>query len=283
MKKKLRIGEIVAKLVIWLAALLVMAVLFFIIIHILANGLRAIDWGFLTEIPRSMGREGGISSAIAGTLMVTGVAIVIAIPFGIGAAFYLAEYTRENAVTRVIRFSTEALAGIPSIVYGLFGFIFFVIYMDLGWSVLSGGMTMAVMILPTIIRTSEEAIRTVPNIYREVSYSLGGTKWQTITRAIFPSALRGISNGVILSVGRCIAETAAVMLTAGSALGMPGSLFAPARTMAVHFYLLATEGISMKNAYATAALLMILIFLINVVANMLVNKFVAKDTVKAKR
>jgi len=280
MKKKLGIGEKIAKLVIWLAALLVMVVLFAIIIYILIKGLPVINWSFLTEIPRSMGREGGVSSMMVGTVMVTGMAIVIAIPFGVGAAVYLAEYTHENIITRVIRFSAESLAGIPSIVYGLFGFIFFVIYLGLGWSVLSGGLTLAVMILPTLIRTSEEAIRTVPKTYREVSFSLGGTKWQTITRALFPSALRGIANGVILSVGRCIAETAAVVLTAGSALRMPTSFFAPTRTLAVHFYILAREGISMKNAYGTAALLIIMIFLINVVANMLVNTFVAKDSGK---
>ena len=283
MKKIGHLGGKIAKLLIWLAALMVLALLFFIIIHILVKGLPAIDWRFLTDIPRSMGREGGIASTIVGTLMVTAVAIVIAIPFGIGSAVYLAEYTHENIVTRVIRFSAEALAGIPSIVYGLFGFIFFVIYLNLGWSVLSGGLTMAVMILPTIIRTSEEAILAVPNSYREVSYSLGGTKWQTIVKAVFPSASRGVFNGVMLSIGRCIAETAAVMLTAGSSLGMPTSLFAPTRTMAVHFYILALEGISMKNAYATAALLIILIFIVNVAANMLMSKISAKESVKAKR
>ena len=283
MKNKLRLGEKIAKIVVWSSALLVMTVLFAIIIYILVKGLPVLNWNFLTEIPRSMGREGGVFSTIIGTLMVTAVAIVIAIPFGIGAAVYLAEYTRENIVTRVIRFSAESLAGIPSIVYGLFGFTFFVIFLDIGWSVLSGGLTLAVMILPTIIRTSEESIRTVPNTYREVSYSLGATKWQTIVKAIIPSALRGISNGIILSIGRCIAETAALMLTAGSSLGVPTSIFAPSRTMAVHFYTLAVEGISMKNAYGTAALLIILIFLINVVANMLVNKFVAKETLKVKR
>ena len=135
---------------------------------------------------------------------------------------------------------------------------------------------MAIMILPTIIRTSEEAIRSVPNSYREVSFSLGGTKWQTTIRAVFPSAVHGIANGVILSIGRCVAETAAVVLTAGSALRMPSSIFSPTRTMAVHFYILAREGISTENAYGTAALLIILIFLINVVANMAVNRFVAK-------
>jgi len=223
-----------------------------------------------------MGRDGGISSTIVGTLLIVVVAIVIATPFGIGTAFFLAEYTRENNITRIIRFSAESLAGIPSIVYGLFGFIFFVIYLDMGWSVLSGGLTLAIMILPTIIRTSEEAIRSVPQIYREASFALSATKWQTIRLAVLPSALVGISNGVILSVGRCVAETAAVILTAGSALRMPTSLSSPTRSMAVHFYILAREGISMENAYGTATLLIILILLINVVTNTLVNRFMAK-------
>jgi len=270
-------SEKIAKILIWSAAVFVLAVLSAIIIYILYRGLPRINWSFLTEIPRNMGRSGGISSAIIGTLMVTAVAIVIAVPFGIGTAFYLAEYTKESLVTRIIRFSAESLAGIPSIVYGLFGFIFFVIYLNLGWSVIAGGLTLAVMILPTIIRTSEEAIRAVPASYREVSFSLGGTKWQTIVKSVFPSAIQGIANGIILGVGRCVAETAAVMLTAGGTLRMASSLFSPTRTMAVHFYILAREGISMENAYGTAALLIILIFLINVVANALVNRFMAKN------
>jgi phosphate transport system permease protein len=235
-----------------------------------------LSWEFLTDIPRDMGRSGGISSSIVGTLVVTAVAVIVATPFGIGTAIYLTEYTREGRITRIIRFSAESLAGIPSIVYGLFGFIFFVIYLNMGWSILSGGLTMAIMILPTIIRTSEESIRTVPQLYREVGFSLGLTKLQTITRTVLPSALPGIVNGVILSIGRCVAETAAVILTAGSALRMPESLFSPTRTMAVHFYILAREGISMDNAYGTAALLIILILLLNVGFNMLVNRFIAK-------
>jgi len=272
-----RTSEKIAKVLIWTAALFVLFVLSAIIIYLLYRGLPRINWSFLTEIPRNMGRAGGISSTIVGTLMVTAVAIVLAVPFGIGTAFYLAEYTKESMVTRIIRFSAESLAGIPSIVYGLFGFIFFVIYLNLGWSVLAGGLTLAVMILPTIIRTSEEAIRAVPYSYREVSFSLGGTKWQTIIKAVFPSAIQGISNGIILGVGRCVAETAAVMLTAGGTLRMASSLFSPTRTMAVHFYILAREGISMGNAYGTAALLIVLIFFINVVANALVNRFTAKN------
>ena len=271
-----RTSERIARILIWSAALFVLVILTAIIVYILIKGLPVISWSFLTDIPRSMGRLGGISSTIVGTILITVVAIIIAAPFGIGTAFYLVEYTRENMITRIIRFSAESLAGIPSIVYGLFGFIFFVIYLGLGWSIVSSGLTLAFMILPTIIRTSEESIRAVPLSYREVSFSLGATKWQTIIRAVFPSAIQGIVNGVILSVGRCVAETAAVILTAGSALRMPTSLFSPTRTMAVHFYILAREGISMKNAYGTAALLIILIFLINVIANTMVNRFIAK-------
>ncbi|MHB1484363.1 MAG: phosphate ABC transporter permease PstA [Saccharofermentanales bacterium] len=271
-----RTTQKIAKTFIWSAAFLVIGILLTIIIYILMKGIPVLSLQFLTQIPRNMGRSGGISSSIVGTLLVTAVAVIIATPFGVGTAFFLTEYTHEGKITRIIRFSAESLSGIPSIVYGLFGFIFFVMYLKLGWSILSGGLTMAVMILPTIIRTSEEAIRTVPSNYREVSFSLGSTKWQTITRAVFPSALPGISIGVILSIGRCVAETAAVILTAGSALRMPSSIFSPARTMAVHFYILAREGISMEKAYGTAALLIIIILLINVVANMLVNRFVAR-------
>jgi phosphate transport system permease protein len=270
-------SQVIAKAVIWSAAILVLLILFAVIIYILSKGIPNITWQFLSQIPSDMGRSGGILSTIVGTLSVTLVATLVATPLGVGTAFYLTEYTREGKITKIIRFSAESLAGIPSIVYGLFGFLFFVIYLKLGWSILSGGLTLAVMILPTIIRTSEEAIRTVPPIYREVSFSLGGTKWQTMVKALIPTALPGIATGVILGIGRCVAETAAVILTAGSALRLPESLFSPTRTMAVHFYILAREGISMERAYGTAALLIILILIINVGANLLVNKFVAKS------
>jgi len=275
--KKSLIKEKIAKTFIWIATFLVIAVLAHVLLDILIKGLPLISWEFLTEVPRNMGRDGGISSTIIGTVLLTLVAVIIAVPFGIGTAFYLAEYAGDNTFTRIVRFSAESLAGIPSIVYGLFGFIFFVIGLNLGWSILSGGLTLAIMILPTIIRTSEEAIRSVPEAYRNVSYSLGASKWQTIRKVVFPSAIQGITNGIILSIGRSIAETAAVILTAGSALRMPTSLFSPTRTMAVHFFILAREGISMKNAYGTAALLIILILFINVFANMLVDRLMAKN------
>jgi phosphate transport system permease protein len=267
----------IAKGLIWFGAVSVFGLLLLIMGYVLVRGLPHVSWTFLTQSPTDMGRSGGILPTIVGTVLVTAVAIAVATPLGVGTAFYLTEYTREGAVTKIIRFSAESLAGIPSIVYGLFGFIFFVVYLKLGWSVLSGGLTLAVMILPTIIRTSEEAILTVPRLYREVSFSLGGTRWQTVSGVVFRTALPGIATGVILGIGRAIAETAAVILTAGSNLRMPTTIFSPARTMAVHFYILAREGISLERAYATAALMIILILIINIVANMIVNRFVSRS------
>jgi phosphate transport system permease protein len=271
-----RNNQRIAKVLIWTAAFAVILVMLAIIIYVLGRGLPVVNWEFLTQQPSDAGRAGGISSAIVGTLCVTLVAILVATPLGVGTAFYLTEYARETTVTKIIRFSAECLAGVPSIVYGLFGFIVFVIYLKLGWSILSGGLTLAIMVLPTIIRTTEEAIRAVPKIYREVSFSLGGSRWQTITRAVVPSALPGITTGIILSIGRCVGETAAVILTAGSSLRMPTSPLAPSRTMAVHFYILAREGISIEIAYGTAALLIISVLIIDILANVLVRVFVAK-------
>jgi phosphate transport system permease protein len=260
----------------WLFTGITVFILFFIIFYVLKRGLPVVSLGFLTKNPVEMGKAGGIFSTIVGTVALTLLAILIATPLGVGSAIYLTEYTRENWVTRVIRFGSECLAGIPSIIFGLFGFIFFVTKLGLGWSLLSGGLTLAFMILPTIIRTSEEAIQSVPYAYREVSFSLGSTKWQTVTRVVLPSALPGIATGVILGVGRSIGETAAVIFTAGSSLHIPTSLFSSSRTMAVHFYILAREGISMANAYGTAAVLIIAILIINVLAYTLMNKYMRK-------
>ncbi len=273
---KRKTTERIARTMVWTAGISVILVLLFIIIFILWEGVPVLSWQFLFGIPRNLGRSGGIFPTIVGTFLVTLVAIIVSTPFGVGTAIYLTEYTRETRITWVLRFGAECLAGVPSIVYGLFGFIFFVINLGLGWSILSGGLTLAVMILPTIIRTSEEAIRTVPYIYREVSFSLGGSRLQTTTRAVLPSALPGIATGIILSIGRSVAETAAVILTAGSSLRIPTSIFSPTRTMAVHFYILAREGISLEMAYGTAALLIIIILIINVLANFLVSRFVAR-------
>jgi phosphate transport system permease protein len=271
-----RIEQKIVRTVLWLFTFITVAILVFIIIFILRKGLPAVTWEFLSKNPLDMGRSGGIFSTIVGTIALTLMALLVATPLGVGTAIYLAEYTFENRITRVIRFGAECLAGIPSIIFGLFGFILFVIKLKFGWSILSGGLTLAFMILPTIIRTSEEAIRCVPASYRQVSYSLGSTKWQTVGRVVLPSALPGIATGIILSIGRSIGETAAVIFTAGSALRLPSSLFSSSRTMSVHFYILAREGISMSQAYGTAAVLVVAILVINLATYYLMEKFIRR-------
>lgn len=246
--------------------------LVFVIGFVLAGGLGHLSWAFLTEPILDMGRGGGILPAIVGTLLMVMVAIGIAAPLGVASAIYLAEYTLEGRVTQAIRFGINCLAGVPSIIFGLFGFILFVIILGLGWSILSGGLSLAAMVLPTIIRTSEEALRSVPASYRDVAASLGATRWQVVVKSVLPYALPGILTGVILGIGRSIEETAVVIFTAGSAVQMPTSLFDSARTMAVHFYILAREGISNENAYATASILICTILIINISAYSLMHR-----------
>lgn len=262
----------------YLMTSLAVLVLVFILVVILKNGLPQLNLEFLTKNPSDMGREGGILSTIVATIFLTFIALLVATPLGVGTAIYLTEYTVESRITRIIRFGAECLAGIPSIIFGLFGFILFVNKLKFGWSILSGGLTLAFMILPTIIRTSEEAIKAVPPAYRLVSFSLGSTRWQTVTRVVLPSAIPGIVTGVILSIGRSIGETAAVIFTAGSALRMPTSLFSSSRTMSVHFYILAKEGVSMPKAYGTAAVLVISILVINIVTYYLMEKYIKRKS-----
>ena len=271
-----RAEQAAVRVVLWTFTAITVAVLVFIIAYVLRKGLPALGWHFLFKNPVDMGKAGGIFSTVVGTLVLTAGAILVAAPLGVGTAIYLTEYTWGGPVTRVIRFGAECLAGIPSIIFGLFGFILFVTKLKFGWSILSGSLTLAFMILPTIIRTSEEAIKSVPPVYRTVSFSLGSTKWQTVTRVVVPSAMPGIVTGIILSVGRSIGETAAVIFTAGSALRLPTSLFSSTRTMSVHFYILAREGISMPNAYGTAAVLVIAILAVNLLTYTLMNRFIKK-------
>lgn len=271
-----RRAQLIAATALWALTIATVALLLFIIGFVLWHGLPELSVGFLTQGPQDMGRAGGIFPMIIGTLYVTVLGVLTAAPIGLGSAIYLTEYTREGRMTRIVRFGADCLAGVPSIIFGLFGFAFFVLYLHMGWSVLAGGLTLGFMILPTVIRTAEEAIRAVPREYREVSYCLGATKWQTIARVILPAAVPGIVTGIILGIGRCISETAAVIYTAGSSLKPPVSLLDPARTMSVHFYLLAREGISMPMAYATAAVLVLAILVINITAYALMHRFMSR-------
>lgn len=271
-----RTVQTLMKSLLWAMTGFTLLILVFIIVDISIKGLPQVTLGFLSHEPQDMGRAGGIFSTIVATAYITLLAILLAAPFGVGTAIYLTEYTREGWTTRIIRFGSECLAGVPSIILGLFGFVLFVMKLGLGWSVLSGALTLAIMVLPIIIRTSEEAIKAVPEEYREACYSLGLSQWQTITRIVLPSALPGITTGIMLSVGRSLGETAVLLFTAGAALRTPLSVFDSGRTMAVHFYILAREGLSMPNAYGTAAVLVISILAINLAAYTLMQRLMRR-------
>lgn len=276
--KATKIEEVIAKTFLWISVLVTLVSLFAIMFHILKQGIGVISWEFLTQYPEDMGRGGGIFPSIIGTIYLILVSLIFAAPAGILAAIHLTEYTKKGRLVNIIRFATETLAGIPSIIFGLFGFAFLVIFMGFRWSILSGGLTLAIMILPTIIRTTEEAIKSVPNMYREGSLALGATKWQTVYKIVIPAALPGIVTGIILGIGRAVGETAAVLLTAGSSLNLPTSVMDPARSLSIHLYTLASEGISFKNAYGTATVLIILILMINISANLMMNKMTSRTS-----
>ncbi|MEA1905985.1 MAG: phosphate ABC transporter permease PstA [Euryarchaeota archaeon] len=256
----------VAKVMLWISASIAILVLLFILGYIMIRGVSVVNLSFLTESPRLSGAEGGILPAIAGTFWLMAVAMLSAVPIGIGAAIYLVEYAPKNAVTSVITFGVECLAGVPSIVIGLFGYAFLVIYLGFGFSIISGGISLMFMILPWTVRTSEEAIKTVPGSLREASLALGATKWQTVSRVVLPSAVPGIVTGVILGIGKAIGETAVIMFTAGSSLLMPSSLFDPVRALPYHLYILASEGISDQMAYGSSVVLLLMVLLINLMA-----------------
>lgn len=248
------------------------SILVIIVVIIFFKGSSHLSLDFILSYPEDMGRHGGIFPAIVGTFFLVMLSVVLAAPLGLGAAIFLAEYTQESRVTKIIRFGVESLAGIPSIIYGLFGFIFFVNKLQMGWSLLAGGLTVTIMILPTIIRTSEEALKAVPKNLRMVSYSLGATRWETTTKVVLPVAAPGILTGIMLSIARIVEETAVVIFTMGSSLRLPTSLMDSGRTMAVHFYLLAREGISMEMAYATALVLILNVLAVNISAYYIMSR-----------
>lgn len=265
--------ERILTILFWFSALAIVGILLAIIGYIMVKGLPYVNPEFILQAPKHAGKEGGILTTIIGTLYLTAVSLIIAVPLGVATAIFLEEYaSRKSKFAGLVNLTAETLAGIPSIIYGLFGFVFFVMLLGMGWSILSGGLTLAIMILPTITRTAQEAILSVPAEYRENSLALGASKWQTISIIVLPAAIPGILTGIILSIGRAVGETAAIILTAGSSLCMPLSLSDPARTMSVHLYILAMEGLSMERAFATAVLIVILVIIINYLANFSLRK-----------
>lgn len=270
-KGKKHIGSIVLKLLVMLSALITFAVLFFLIGYILVNGIPNLSldlfaWNYNTENVSMM-------PAIINTLIITGLALLIAVPIGIFSAIYLVEYAkRGNKFVEVIRVTTETLSGIPSIVYGLFGMLFFVNTLKWRFSLLSGAFTVAIMILPLIIRTTEEALQSVPDSYREGSFGLGAGKLRTVFRIVLPSAIPGILAGVILAIGRIVGETAALIYTAGTVAEIPDSVMDSGRTLAVHMYNLSNEALYMDQAYATAVVLLVLVIGINALSSFAAKK-----------
>jgi len=262
---------------IWAAGIITMLVLLFIIGYVLTKGIPAISREFLfTEPQGGLSGEGGISSCIVSTLWLIATTMVILTPLGIGAAIYLAEYAPDNRFTHLIRYSVDLLAGVPSIVFGLFGFAVFVLALHFSYSILAGALTLVCLLLPFLMRSTEEAMKAVPQSQREAALALGATKWQTITHVSLPSALPGIITGVILCIGGVVAESACLYVTMGGSSGMPTSFLSGGRTLAVHVFYLAMETNALDKALATGTVLIILILIINFITRWLSQRFQAK-------
>mgnify|MGYP000863271067 FL=1 len=258
------------------AALITFMVLSFLLGYILWQGLPNIETGLFALQYNS--ENVSLFPALVDTVLMVVMALAIATPLGIFAAVYLVEYaSRGNRLVSLVRVTADTLAGIPSIVYGLFGMLFFVTYLKWGYSLLAGACTVAIMILPLIMRTTEEALKAIPDSYREGSYGLGAGKLRTVFAVVLPSAVPGILAGVILSIGRIVGETAALIYTAGTVAALPDGVLSSGRTLAVHMYVLASEGLYMKQAYATAVILVLIVIAINALSSRL-----AKQLMKGK-
>ncbi|HAS6176364.1 TPA: phosphate ABC transporter permease PstA [Vibrio vulnificus] len=277
LKQSRQVKDNILNALVWAAAALTVGFLFWIIWYILSNGLQHVDWNFISDNYTRTGEEHGIFPMIISTIYMVVASIAVAAPLGIMTAIYLTEYAKVGSrLVKVIRFCTESLAGIPSIIFGLFGMTFFVAILGLGFSIFSGALTLSILILPVIIRTTEEALMAVPQTYREGSYGLGASKIYTIWRLILPSAMPGILTSVILSIGRVIGESAPVFLTAGMVARIPDSLLDSGRTLTVHLYKLTTELFTIEEwnqAYGTATVLIVVVLLINMVTKLIAKRF----------
>ena len=262
-----------------LATIFVLLALFIILYFVMVRGGRVINWQFLTQMPRDAMTAGGILPAIIGTFYVTFGAIIFALPLGVAAAIYLTEYAKHSRKVRMIRIGINNLAGVPSVVFGLFGLAVFVKFFGFGISILSGSLTLGILILPIIISSSEEALLVVPNSFREASLALGATKWQTIRRVVLPNAISGILTGSILGIGRAAGDTASILFTAATffTIRLPSSIFSEVQLLPYHIYGLMTEGthpeFQVPIAYGTALVLIFLVLTINLVAIIMRTRF----------
>lgn len=260
-----------------LATLLIVIPVGLIVVIIIQKGLPAVNWQFLSDIPRQGMRAGGIFPAIVGTIYLVLGAIIFALPIGLLAAIYLSEYAKDNLLTRLIKLAIVNLAGVPSVVYGLFGLALFVVFFKFGASIISGSLTLGIMILPVIITTSREALESVPYSFREVSLSLGASKWQTIRHIVLPNAMPGILTGTILGLGRAAGETAPILFTVAAFYlpRLPHSIFDQAMALPYHLYVISTQvpNVDEKIRYGTAFVLLALVLTMNLVAIIIRYKF----------
>jgi phosphate transport system permease protein len=263
-----------------LVALATVVPIIIVVVYVVKQGGAAISWEFLTAMPRDGMRAGGILPAIVGTFYLTLGTAVFSVPLGIAAAIYLSEYARENWLTRIIRIAIINLAGIPSVVYGLFGLGLFVIFLKFGTSILAASLTLSIMTLPVIISASEEALRAVPQSFRTVSISLGGTRWQTIRRIVLPQALPGIITGVILGLERAAGETAPILFTGAAFFlpKLPSSVFDATMALPYHLFVISTQVPEMpvQIQYGTALVLIIFVLLMNIIATVIRSRARAK-------
>lgn len=258
------------------SAVLTVGVLLYLIAYILIHAVPYLTPDLFA--PEYNSDNVSLVPALVNTIFMTALALLIAVPLGIGAAIYLAEYAkRGNRMVRLIRLMAETLQGIPSIIYGLFGMLFFVTALKIGYSLLAGAATLAIMVLPVVMRTTEEALLSVPDMYREGSFGLGAGKLRTVFRVVLPSAIPGILSGVILATGRIVGETAALIYTAGTAPQIAGSLFDSGRTLAVHMYSLSREGLHVDQSYATAVVLLVIVLLMNSLSSIIARKVASKN------
>ncbi len=272
-KASRQVSQKLAFALITLAAVLVVAPILLIVGIIVVQGIGAIGWEFISGFPHDGMKAGGILPAIVGTLLLTLGAAVIAVPLGVGAAIYLSEYAQDNALTRAIRIAIINLAGIPSVVYGLFGLGLFVLFLNFGASILAGSLTLGIMTLPIIISTAEEALRAVPQSFRVVSASLGATRWQTIRRVVLPQALPGILTGVILGLERAAGETAPILFTVAAFFlpRLPQSVFDQTMALPYHLFVISTQvpGMPVRIQYGTALVLLVFVLSMNLAATLI--------------
>lgn len=275
--KKRHIETLLYRIPVYLSAAITCGMVLLIVGNILIKGVPNITPELFE--PEYNSTNASVMPAIANTIYIVGLSLGVALPLGIFSAIYLTEYAKKgNKVVDIIRTTTDTLAGIPSIVYGLFGYMFFVVYLGWGYSLIAGALTLAIMVLPVVMSTTEEALRCVPDSYREASFGLGAGKLRTIFKIVLPSAMPGILSGVILSIGRIVGETAALIYTAGTVAQIPENVMGSGRTLAIHMYALWNEGLASEKAYATAVILLVLVIVINAVSGLIASKFGRGET-----